>query len=91
MGEKYKEELQQKIHEFGGSNLRVYLNADGLHPHYHEHLKETFREAGVKFVSTRDEANFVFEGNCEEEPAYLAGQIVAFFRPDQTMAFAGAL
>ena len=91
MGEQYKEQLQQKIHEFGGSNLRVYLNADGLHPHYYEHLKDTFQEAGVKFVASRNDANFVFEGNCTDEPAYEAGQVVAFFNQDRVLAFAGAL
>ena len=91
MGEKYKAELQGKIREFGAANLRVYLNADGLHPHYYEHLKDTFQETGVKFVSTRDDANFVFEGNCQQEPAYQAGQVVAFFNQDQMLSFAGAL
>ncbi|HZS46581.1 MAG TPA: hypothetical protein VFC63_16010 [Blastocatellia bacterium] len=91
MGEKYKAELQDKIREFGASNLRVYLNEDGLHPHYFQHLKDTFQEEGVKFVYSRDDANFVFEGNCDAEPAYQAGQVVAFFNPAQTLLFAGAL
>jgi hypothetical protein len=86
MGEKYKATLEQKIKEFGGNNLRVFINADGVHPHYKLHLEETFREAGVRFVSSRSEANFVFEG--DGEPNYLPGQIVAFFT-EGNLAFAG--
>lgn len=88
MGEKYKEELQQRISELGAQNLRVYINEEGVHPHYYQHLKETFSEAGVTFVSGRQEANFVFDGNCE--PVSLPGQIVAFFRSEQ-LHFAGML
>ena len=39
MGEKYKATLEQKIKEFGGHNLRVFINADGVHPHYKQHLE----------------------------------------------------
>lgn len=28
MGERYKETLEKKIKEFGGGNLRVFINAD---------------------------------------------------------------
>jgi hypothetical protein len=89
LGEKYKDELEQKIRQFGGENLRVYINAEGVHPHYYEHLTETFKGEGVQFVSSRKEANFVFEGSCE--PSYEMGQIVAFFNQDQSLSFAGAL
>lgn len=88
MGEKYKATLVKKIAEFGGSNLRVFINADGVNPHYKQHLEDTFKEAGVKFVSTRQEANFVFEGDCE--PSRLPGQIVAFFKGGE-VAFDGEL
>ncbi len=93
MGEKYKAKLEQKIAEVGGANLRVFLNADGLHPHYKQHLEDTFKEAGVQFVENRAQANFVFEGDCE--PARLPGQIVAFFRGgdvefEGSLNFAGA-
>jgi hypothetical protein len=87
MGERYKATLEAKIREFGGSNLRVFINADGVNPHYKQHLEETFRGEGVRFVSSRAEANFVFDGDCE--PNYLPGQIVAFFSGGD-LAFAGA-
>ena len=88
MGEKYKATLVKKIAEVGGNNLRVFINADGVNPHYKQHLEDTFQEAGVHFVASRAEANFVFEGDCE--PARLPGQIVAFFRGGD-VAFEGAL
>ena len=87
MGEQYKAVLEEKIEQLGGSNIRVYINAEGVHPKYKEHLEATFRDAGVRFVESRDEANFVFDGHCE--PVSRLGQIVAFFRNDQ-LAFAGA-
>jgi hypothetical protein len=88
MGERYRAALEEKIRELGSSNLRVYINAGGVHPHYQQHLEDTFRDAGVRFVSSRQEANFVFEGNCE--PAYHPGQIVAFFSGREELSFAGA-
>lgn len=88
MGERYRAALEEKIRELGSDKLRVFINADGAHPHYQKHLEETFRDAGVKFVASRQEANFVFEGNCE--PAYQAGQIVAFFSGPEQLSFAGA-
>jgi len=88
MGEKYKAELQKRIDELGAEKLRVYINAEGVDPHYYQHLEDTFTEAGVKFVASRREANFVFDGNCE--PVSVVGQIVAFFR-NQELQFEGAL
>lgn len=88
MGEKYKAKLEQKIAEFGGRNLRVFINAAGVNPHYKQHLEDTFKEAGVKFVLSREEANFVFDGDCE--PSRLPGQIVAFFKGGD-VAFVGSL
>lgn len=88
MGERYRAALQDKIRELGSENLRVYINADGVHPHYKQHLEDTFRDAGVPFVASRQEANFVFEGNCE--PAFEPGQIVAFFSAPEQLSFAGA-
>ena len=88
MGEKYKATLVKKIAEFGGSNLRVFINAAGVDPHYKQHLEDTFKEAGVQFVTSRAEANFVFEGDCE--PSRLPGQIVAFFKGGD-VAFDGRL
>src|SRR5260370_27422814 len=88
MGERYRATLEQKIRELGGGNLRVFINADGVNPHYKQHLEDTFRDAGVRFVSSRAEANFVFDGDCE--PNYLPGQIVAFFT-DGNLAFAGGV
>ena len=32
MGEKYKATLEKKIREFGGENLRVFINAEGVNP-----------------------------------------------------------
>lgn len=88
MGEKYKATLVKKIAEFGGVNLRVFINAEGVDPHYKQHLEDTFTEAGVKFVTNRAEANFVFEGDCK--PSRLPGQIVAFFKGGD-VAFEGSL
>ena len=88
MGEKYKAELQDRINEIGAGRLRVYINAEGVHPHYYQHLQETFQEAGVRFVDSREQANFVFEGNCE--PVSQPGQMVAFFRNEE-LQFAGML
>lgn len=88
MGEQYQGELREKIAALGAENLRVYINADGVHPHYYRHLQDTFQEAGVTFVASRQKANFVFEGNCE--PVSMAGQIVAYFS-HETLQFAGAI
>ena len=88
MGEQYKAVLEDKIKELGGQNLRVFINDEGVHPKYREHLEATFREAGVRFVESREEANFVFEGH--SEPAINLGQVVAFFRNEQ-IAFQGAI
>ena len=88
MGEQYKAALEEKIKELGGENLRVFINDEGVHPRYREHLEATFKEAGVRFVATREEANFVFDGH--SEPAYDFGQVVAFFTNEQ-IAFQGAL
>jgi hypothetical protein len=88
MGEQYKQTIQEKIAELGAENLRVFLNEDGLSPHYRQHLEDTFREAGVQFVSSRDEANLVFEGH--GAPSARVGQVVAFFQGTQ-LTFAGAL
>lgn len=88
MGEKYKAELQKRIDELGAQNLHVYINAEGVDPRYYQHLEQTFTEAGVRFVESRHEANFIFEGHCE--PAVKAGQIVAYFREEQ-IHFAGML
>ena len=60
MGEKYKATLVKKIAEVGGLNLKVFINAEGVNPHYKQHLEDTFREAGVRFVASRAEANFCF-------------------------------
>jgi hypothetical protein len=88
MGEQYKEGLRQRIDELGAENLRVYINQEGVHPRYYEHLEATFTDAGVKFVASRREANFVFEGHCE--PVNVPGQVVAYFRND-ALQFAGML
>jgi len=88
VGEQYQETIEQKISELGAKNLRVFINADGLSPHYRQHLENTFRDAGVQFVSNHDEANLVFEGSRFPEPR--AGQVVAYFKESQLM-FAGGL
>ncbi|HKV40691.1 MAG TPA: hypothetical protein VJX67_15875 [Blastocatellia bacterium] len=88
MGQQYKAALEEKIRELGGSNLRVFINDDGVEPAYRKHLEETFHETGVKIVESRTAANFVFEGHCEPEYSY--GQVAAFFKGEQ-IAFAGAL
>lgn len=88
MGEKYRQTIEEKIRELGAEKLRVYINYEGVEPHYRQHLEETFRAAGVRFVSSREEATLVFEGN--SSPSYGTGQVVAFFQSGQ-LAFAGAL
>ena len=89
MGREYKAALQEEIHRLGGgSNLRVYINPEGVSPHYLEHLEETFREEGVTFVETPKEANFVFQG--DKISAFDIGQVAAFFRGGQ-MVFEGEL
>ena len=88
MGEEYKQSIEEKIRELGADKLRVFINPDGVNPHYRQHLEDTFREAGVKFVSRREEANLVFEGN--QTPSPDKGQMVAFFQHDR-LIFTGAL
>jgi len=87
MGEKFRQTIEEKIRELGAEKLRVFINDDGVNPHYRQHLEDTFRVAGVRFVSNREEANLVFEGN--QTPSYQQGQIVAFFQESRLM-FAGA-
>ena len=88
MGEQYRQTIEDKISELGAENLRVFIKEDGVNPHYRRHLEETFREAGVRFVSSRKEANLVFEG--DKTPSYQSGQVVAFFQENRLL-FAGAL
>ncbi len=88
MGEKYRHIIEEKIRELGAEKLRVYINNEGVDPHYRQHLENTFRDAGARFVDSRGEANLVFEGH--ETPSYGIGQVVAFFRSGQ-LAFAGEL
>jgi hypothetical protein len=88
MGEQYKQTIEDKIGELGADNLRVFINPVGVNPHYRQHLEDTFRDAGVCFVSSRAEANLVFEG--DETPEPQPGQVVAFFQESQ-LVFAGAL
>ena len=89
MGEAYKEILEAKIQELGGgSGLRVYINSKGVDPHYRQHLQDTFEGAGVRFVDSREGANFVFDGHCEPIPH--DSQVTAFFRGNQ-LAFTGGL
>lgn len=88
MGEQYRQTIEKKIRELGAENLRVFINGDGVNPHYRQHLEDTFRDAGVRFVSSREEANLAFEGN--QNPSYREGQIAAFFSAGQ-LVFAGSL
>ncbi len=89
MGREYKAALQDRIQQLGGGdNLRVYINPEGVSPHYLEHLEETFREAGVTFVETPKQANFVFHG--EQAVPFGLGQVAAFFRGGN-MVFEGEL
>jgi hypothetical protein len=88
MGAKYRQAIAHKIRELGAEKLRVYINHEGVDPHYRQHLEDTFRDAGVRFVSSREEANLVFEGGGQPSPQ--AGQVVAFFQSGQ-LAFAGQL
>ena len=86
MGEQYRQTIEEKIGELGAENLRAFINQDGVNSHYRQHLENTFREAGVRFVSRREEANLVFGGN--ETPSYGTGQVVAFFHSGR-LAFVG--
>lgn len=86
MGEKYQKAIAEKITELGAANLRVFINSEGVNPHYRQHLEDTFHTAGVRFVSTRAEANLIFEG--DQTPAFVPGKIVAFFQESQ-LVFAG--
>jgi hypothetical protein len=88
MGQRYKRAINELIRDLGAEKLRVFINPDGVDPHYRQHLEDTFRDAGVRFVSSREEANLVFEGH--ETPERRPGQVVAFFQESQLM-FAGAL
>jgi uncharacterized protein (DUF1330 family) len=88
MGKQYRQTIEEKIRELGAEHLRVFINQDGVNPHYRQHVEDTFRDAGVRFVSRRDEATLVFEGN--GTPSYGTGQVVAFFQAGQ-LAFAGEL
>ena len=88
MGEQHRHTIEAKIHQLGAENLRVFIDPDGVNPHYRQHLEDTFRDAGVQFVAVREEANLVFEGDRHPQPR--PGQIVAFFQASQLM-FAGAL
>ena len=88
MGEKYRQTIEEKIRELGAEHLRVFINQDGVNPHYRQHLEDSFRDAGVRLVSSRGEANLVFEG--DGTPSYHTGQVVAFFQSGQ-LAFSGAL
>jgi len=88
MGEQYRQSIEDKISELGADKLRVFINEQGVNPHYRQHLEDTFREAGVRFVSSRDEANLIFEG--DQKPSYQAGQIAAFFNAGKLL-FAGGL
>lgn len=88
MGEKYRQTIEEKIRELGAEKLRVYINHEGAYRHYLQHLEATLRNAGVRFVAKREEANLVFEGN--QNPLYEQGQIIAFFQERQLM-FAGSL
>lgn len=60
MGEQYRQTIEDKIIELGAENLLVFINADGVNPYYRQHLEDTFRDAGVRFVSSREEANLIF-------------------------------
>ena len=82
MGREHRAALQDEIRKLGGGGkLRVFIDDDGISPHYRQHLEDTFREEGVKFVDARREANFVFSGQVESTPGI--GQVFAFFRGGQ--------
>ena len=88
MGEEYRQTIEDKIEELGAERLRVFINHEGVNPHYLQHLENTFRDAGVRFVADRADANLIFEGH--QTPSYQKGQIVAFFQQSR-LTFAGAL
>ncbi len=89
MGKEYKAALHEEIERLGGGErLRVFINPEGVSPHYLEHLEETFREAGVTFVESPKAANFVFQG--DQVAKFGIGQVAAFFRGGQ-MVFEGSL
>jgi hypothetical protein len=76
MAEKYTPIIEERITELGVEKLRVYIHYEGVDRHYRQHIEDTFRDAGVRFVSSRKEANLVFAGN--GSPSYGTGQVVAF-------------
>ena len=88
MGEEYRQTSEQKIEELGAENLRAFINHEAVNPHYRQHLEDTFRDAGVRFVANHADANLMFEGS--QTPSYEKGQIVAFFQENRLM-FARAL
>lgn len=88
MGEQYRRSLEEKIKELGAGKLSVFINSDGVDPHYQRHLEDTFRDAGVRFVLKREEANFIFEGSCS--PSFHAGKVIAYFQGGQ-LSFMGRL
>jgi hypothetical protein len=90
MGERYRKALQDEIRKLGAGNLRVFVNEAGLSPEYRKHLGTTLGEAGVAVVKTRGEANFLFEGECSEEPVADQLRIVAFIRNGE-LTFRGSL
>ena len=88
MGEQYRQSIEAKINDLGAQNLRAIIIPEGVDPHYRRHLEEIFLEAGVQFVSTREEANLVLEGNRSTERR--PGQVVAIIR-ESHLIFAGIL
>jgi hypothetical protein len=80
--------LKAKINEPSAEKLRVFVDPEGINPHYQQHLEDTFRHAGVQFVATREEANLVIDGS--GSPSYGTGQVAAFVQSGQ-LAFAGEL
>ena len=88
MGEQYRQVLEEKLRTLGGGELRVYIDDASISPHYRKHLEETVLGSGAILVSTREEANFVFDG--ESAPFDMPGVVTAFIANGQ-IEFRGAL
>jgi hypothetical protein len=74
MGRQYAQQLRDLCSELGGPGLTVFVNRDGLHPHYYIHVVDVLRDSGCRLVDDRAEAAAVIEGYTQP-PSLAPGQI----------------